>query len=288
MLHIKYQKTQSKISLENVREKALHEYIKTEKMLHIKYQKTQSKISLENAIRETLKDATTIFLPKLQELRSRVAWAEILTFFHPDICIPKIIELSLYYLKDDFIIEWLSWGKMKDDKGLVKRFVSAIQIDRRTTIKQQEFDKYLAYFKYCDFVEIIEQCRTNSSMEPFFNSPQILWQTYRNVSDYKKFGDSAPIDDGRHDFKQFCDKYENLVLREKKNESVTATEIMEGEEMIASSDAFRQSKKKIKKDLKKHTKKQIQWVSSELSGNKNYPRYNPYSLTILERFSSEG
>lgn len=84
-----------------------------------------------------------IFTPKLKELKSKLAWAEIITFYYPDEFIPKTLEQSLYYLQDEFIINWLSELKRKNNNKLIKRFVSAIKIDQRTIVHRQNFGSFL-------------------------------------------------------------------------------------------------------------------------------------------------
>ena len=92
---------------------------------------------------------TEIFLPKLQELRVKVAWAEILAFLHPDICIPKILKLSICYIKDDFVIEWSR--KNEDNFKNFTKTIKPKQFDGRTMNKNIH-NEYTLWFKYNQLV----------------------------------------------------------------------------------------------------------------------------------------
>ena len=221
-----------------------------------------------------------IFNPKLKELRIRLALMEILTFFHPNHCIPKIIELSLYYLKDDFIINWLS--KINNNEQSTRNFISIFDIDKRTISKRKEWNPYLSYFKYYEIEEIIKECRKEKKSCPFLNSSYFSWRTYQSVEQDNN-NKSTLISDEKEDFNNFINEFEARILNEKSFSHLIVDIMIKGEVITDSYDAFIKSKTSIKKKLEGYTSNQIEYLKPKLSINPQKIKSYWKTITILEK-----
>ena len=243
---------------------------------------------------EDFDKTTKTYLTKIQEIRAKVAWAEILTFLHPSICIPKIIKLSLYYLKDDFIVKYFANAKINNtelDKQFIKDYIESLKSDGRNSINKQKLsysNNYGIIPRYKRYIKIIRECRNKNSMEPFYHA---LFSIRRSQKD------------DREGFVRFSNRFKDRILGEKRDVAEMTIEILEWndpdaqripaavleliggiEEITISTDVLRKSNSKVNRLIRKgYSMEQVEMLSLPLSRGESLYLYHSNSFSVLEK-----